>query len=213
MSKKNNKSNNNDNVGQEEVRKIEKDLEPEVNAAGIELYSKVLETSQEASELLEELSTQNTSLNENVENFSKRFKSIIDDMQKNNIILYQVPKKIDAKIDQMIPAIAVELDKVCQEKVKEYSEIVKDTAKELNDLKNDMQVTHKGQMRKRFYGFLINILCAGAVAAAASYTVLTYHPNKVFLRNAKSVVVEGSEVSFWGSGEVLLQDGKKSKKK
>ncbi len=178
-----------------------------------DFFAKVLGAAHEVKVATKDLDDFNINLEKNISKLSREFKTKIEEMQKNNIILYQVPKKIEAKIDQMIPAIAVELDKVCQEKVKEYSEIVKDTAKELNDLKNDMQVTHKGQIRKRFYGFLINILCAGVVAAAASYTVLQKYPSKVFLRNAKSVVVEGSEVSFWDSGKILLQDGKKSKKK
>ncbi len=216
------KKNNNMKQSQDKEKKTER--EQKILEAAQELYVSILESKTEVTNVLESIDQRKDDLVKLFADAQKTISSLVKDLERNTLVLHQVPKKIDKRITDTVPEISIEVDriyqrkidevdKVYQRKAEEFTEITKDAASKLEKLQNNLAAFEEGRKKRFFFSFLLTMLCAGVVAGAASYTVLQKYPSKVFLRNTKSVVVEGSEVSFWGSGEILLQDGKKSKKK
>ena len=203
-------------------KKINNDKKIVEEARG--LYVSVLEAKNEVSNVLESIDERSDGLAKLLDAAHEKIGNLINKLEKNTLVLHQLPKKVDKKINDIIPEISVEVDKIYQKKIvkmdgiyqkkaEEINNLTKDAASKLENLQDNFTNLEQGRKKRFFINFLITMLFASGVSAASAYAVLKKYPTRVYVNNNKDVLVKDSEVSFWGSGKISVEDRKPPKKK
>ena len=204
------------------AEKIENDEQSVAEVKG--LYVSIQEAKNEVTNVLDSIDKRSGDLNRIFEDAHEKIGNLIKNLEKNTLVLHELPKKVDKKIIDIIPEITIELDKIYQKtidkvdavyhkKTEEINNLTKDAASKLENLKNNFANLEKGRKKRFFINFLITMLFASGVSAASAYAVLQNYPTRVYVNHNKDVLVKNSEVSFWGSGTISVEDRKQSKKK
>jgi hypothetical protein len=170
---------------------------------GKELYTVMLESKQEVDLMLQEMAKQRNVLNQMMENVKTRLEVAVTGQEKANLVLRKIPESLERKIEEIVPKVAKELDKVYEEKVEKYSELTLECINKLDDLRQATSSFESGRKRRSFFNLIATSILTVSIAAGSAYLVLKYYPNQVHFNSATDVVIERSDVVFFGTKKVL----------
>lgn len=144
-----------------------------------------------------------------LEALDHRVKSI----EKETVILHGLPKKLSMQISEIIPHIAIELNRLNQNEInnlkialdnsiKEQNKAVNDAAARLNQIKEKIEKIDSGRIKRYCLGFGVVLIVSVLASLGATYAMIKRFPQRIQIESPGNVTVQGSEVSLWRSNNV-----------
>ena len=84
---------------------------------GKELYTGMLESKQEIDLMLQEMARQRNILQKMIGNVETELGTAVKEQAKINLVLRKIPENLEKKMEEIVPKIAQELDKVYEGKI------------------------------------------------------------------------------------------------
>ena len=178
---------------------------------GKELYTGMLESKQEIDLMLQEMARQRNILQKMIGNVETELGTAVKEQAKINLVLRKIPENLEKKMEEIVPKIAQELDKVYEGKIEKYGEMTIDCINKLDDLRNATNRFETQRKRKFFFGLIATLILSASVAVGGAHQVLKYYPNHVHFNDTKDVLIEKSNVTFWGAKNVLNNSNNKKR--
>ena len=179
----------------------------------------------EAEILASTLEVRTKEFNEKFEKITADLKTQLNDMKTYNVMLQSVPTKLNKQLEETIPKVAIELDKINTKRIEQlesnHANIVEEHHSSLMQTESKIQEILKDIYkieRRRLYRFFIVILMATSVASGvAAYTanyVTDKYLQRVQIANPNQVILQDSEVTVidMPHHKVYKQYNKKTKK-
>ena len=155
-----------------------------------------------------------------LEALDNRIKSI----EKETVLLHSLPKKLSAQINEIVPDIATEINKLNQNILgnqnKEFNETavrfkqlqeayykkqsisLDDATLRLSQLKEKIEKIDSQRIKRYFLGLSFVVLISISASLGATYTMIKMFPQHVQIESPNNVQVQESEVSLWRSNNV-----------
>ena len=164
----------------------------------------------------------------------------IKSLEKETVLLHDIPQKLSRQIHEVIPHIALELDKLNQNAIKnlktahtnnieEHNNTVHDVAKIFKQLKeksfeeqNDAALRLKQikekiekidlqRIKRNFLGLGIVLTISVLASLGATYAMIKQFPQRVNIQSPNNITVQESEVSLWSSKNVNVSGDVKNR--
>lgn len=142
--------------------------------------------------------------------------SVLKQMEQENLMLQRIPRKIQEQLNENVPAIAAELQrlgeqereksaKFFEEQIGNYNKTINDAALRLKEIKNEILTIDKKRFKRSTLTFLGTILIASLISGLISYILVEKFPHHVTLRNTEQVNITDSKITFWNSQEEVAK--------
>lgn len=140
----------------------------------------------------------------------KDIKGIVELLKKENVLLHNVPKKLSEQLEEILPEIGKELQKLVKLQteelvqaqeiaLQEYNKSLKEASIQLQQVKDELQQSRSARIKRFFVGVSVSIIISTLVASGSAYLLMKYFPTKLDLQNLESITIENSDVSVWGT--------------
>lgn len=137
----------------------------------------------------------------------------IASLKKETSLMNTTPQKLTNKLTQIIPDIAVELNKLSlkqiqefklaqEQSVEEHNKAIIDAALKLKEIKEEIWRIDGMRIKRYFLGLGAIVLISVLVSFGASYLMVQKFPHNVNIESPGKVEVQNSEVSLWHSKSV-----------
>lgn len=159
----------------------------------------------------------------------------IKSIEKETVLLHSLPKKLSAQINEIVPDIATEINKLNQNILgnqnKEFNETaarfkqlqeayyrkqsvsLDDATLRLSQLKEKIEKIDSQRIKRYFLGLSVVVLISISASLGATYTMIKMFPQRVQIESPNNVQVQESEVSLWSSKNVNVSgDIKRSRR-
>ena len=154
----------------------------------------------------------------------KELNTQIKSLEKETVILHTLPKKLTTQINESIPNIAIELDRLNQRQlvqlkeahknsVEDQNNAIKDAALRLKQIKEEIEQIDGKRIKRYFLGLGITVLISVLSSLGASYVMIEKFPHRVHIESPEKVMVEKSDVSLWGSKNLNVSGEVKQRKR
>lgn len=157
-------------------------------------------------------------------------------LEKENVSLHSLPRKIETKLHEIVPDITEQLHVLNQNILENQNKTFNDTAvcfkqlqetyqkkqrasldeatSSLNQLKEKIEEVDTKRIKRYFVGFGIVTLISVFASLGATYAMIKIFPQRVQIESPNNVIVQESEVGLWSSKNVNVSgDVKKRGKK
>jgi hypothetical protein len=139
----------------------------------------------------------------------------IKSIEKETLLLHSLPKKLSTQIIELIPHIAIELNKLNQNEIKnlkiahansieEQNKAVESAAFRLNQIKEEIEKIDSQRIKRYFLGLGVVVLISISASLGATYTMIRMFPQYVNIQSPNNITVQESEVSLWSSKNVNI---------
>lgn len=182
----------------------------DIKKTATNLNESLKETKYEIELLTRSIDQKRTEFTEIVTKQIKELNTQIKFLEKETVILHTLPKKLTTQINESIPNIAIELDKLNQRQLVQLKEAhknsvqnqnnaIKDAALRLKQIKEEIEQIDGKRIKRYFLGSGITVLISVLSSLGASYVMIEKFPHRVHIESPEKVMVEKSDVSLWGS--------------
>lgn len=159
----------------------------------------------------------------------------IKSIEKETVLLHSLPKKLSAQINEIVPDIATEINKlhqnILENQNKEFNETaasfkqlqeayykkqtvsLDDATLRLSELKEKIEKIDSQRIKRYFLGFGVVLIVSVLASLGATYAMIKMFPQRVQIESPNNVTVQESEVSLWSSKNVNVSgDIKRSRR-
>lgn len=182
----------------------------DIKKTAIKLNESLKETKYEVELLTRSIDQKRTEFTEVVTTQIKELDAQIKSLEKETVILHTLPKKLTTQINESIPNIAIELDRLNQRQliqlkeayknsVQDQNNAIKDAALRLKQIKEEIEQIDGQRIKRYLLGLGITILISVLSSLGASYVMIERFPHRVHIESPRKVMVEKSDVSLWGA--------------
>ena len=182
----------------------------DIKKTATNLNESLKETKYEIELLTRSIDQKRTEFTEIVTKQIEELNTQIKFLEKETVILHTLPKKLTTQINESIPNIAIELDKLNQRQlvqlkeahknsVQDQNNAIKDAALRLKQIKEEIEQIDGKRIKRYFLGSGITVLISVLSSLGASYAMIEKFPHRVHIESPEKVMVEKSDVSLWGS--------------
>lgn len=196
----------------------------DVKKTATNLNESLKETKYEIELLIRSIDQKRTEFTEIVTKQIKELNTQIKSLEKETVILHTLPKKLTTQINESIPNIAIELDRLNQRQlvqlkeahknsVEDQNNAIKDAALRLKQIKEEIEQIDGKRIKRYFLGLGITVLISVLSSLGASYVMIEKFPHRVHIESPKKVMVEKSDVSLWGSKNLNVSGEVKQRKR
>jgi hypothetical protein len=148
----------------------------------------------------------------------------IKSIEKETVLLHSLPKKLSAQINEIVPDIATEINKLNQSILgnqnKEFNESavrfkqlqeayykkqsvsLDDATLRLSQLKEKIEKIDSQRIKRYFLGLSVVMLISVSASLGATYKMIKMFPQRVQIESPNNVIVQESEVGLWSSKNV-----------
>jgi len=159
--------------------------------------------------------------------------SIIKSLEKENVSLQSLPKKVAVTVQELIPGIADQLhtlnqtvienqNKVFNDAATRFQELqessfrqqntaINDAAFRLNKIKEEIENIDSQRAKRYLLGLGVIVLISVFSSLGATYTMIRTFPQRIRIQSPSTVTVKDSEVSLWSTQNVSISGDVKSK--
>jgi hypothetical protein len=145
-------------------------------------------------------------------------------LEKENVSLHSLPRKIETKLHEIVPDITEQLHVLNQNILENQNKTFNDTAVcfkqlqetyqkkqgasldeatlRLNQLKEKIEEVDTKRIKRYFVGFGIVTLISVFASLGATYAMIKTFPQRVQIESPNNVIVQESEVGLWSSKNV-----------
>lgn len=182
----------------------------DIKKTATNLNESLKETKYKIELLTRSIDQKRTEFTEIVTKQIKELNTQIKFLEKETVILHTLPKKLTTQINESIPNIAIELDKLNQRQLVQLKEAhknsvqnqnnaIKDAALRLKQIREEIEQIDGKRIKRYFLGSGITVLISVLSSLGASYVMIEKFPHRVHIESPEKVMVEKSDVSLWGS--------------
>ena len=154
----------------------------------------------------------------------KKLMALTKSLEKENVSLHSLPRKIETKLQELVPDIAKQLhalnQQVLENQNKEFNETavrfkqlqeayykkqsisLDDATFRLKQLKEKIEKIDSQRIKRYFLGLSFVVLISISASLGATYTMIKMFPQRVQIESPNNVQVQESEVSLWRSNNV-----------
>lgn len=154
----------------------------------------------------------------------KKLMALTKSLEKENVSLHSLPRKIETKLQELVPDIAKQLhalnQQVLENQNKEFNETaarfkqlqeayyrkqsvsLDDATLRLSQLKEKIEKIDSQRIKRYFLGLSVVVLISISASLGATYTMIKMFPQRVQIESPNNVQVQESEVSLWRSNNV-----------
>lgn len=154
----------------------------------------------------------------------KKLMALTKSLEKENVSLHSLPRKIETKLQELVPDIAKQLhalnQQVLENQNKEFNETavrfkqlqeayykkqsisLDDATLRLSKLKEKIEKIDSQRIKRYFLGLSVVVLISISASLGATYTMIKMFPQRVQIESPNNVQVQESEVSLWRSNNV-----------
>ena len=154
----------------------------------------------------------------------KKLMALTKSLEKENVSLHSLPRKIETKLQDLVPDIAKQLhalnQQVLENQNKEFNETavrfkqlqeayykkqsvsLDDATFRLKQLKEKIEKIDSQRIKRYFLGLSFVVLISISASLGATYTMIKMFPQRVQIESPNNVQVQESEVSLWRSNNV-----------
>lgn len=137
----------------------------------------------------------------------------IASLKKETVLINTTPQKLTNQLAQIIPDIAVELNKLSLKQIKEFklaqkqnieehNKAIIDAASKLKQVKEEIYKIDSMRVKRYFINLGSVMIISVFASLWASYVLMKEFPNKVYIESPEQVAVQNSDVSLWYSKSV-----------
>ena len=163
--------------------------------------------------LLKTVEVKREEISEGVTAEIEQLTSLTKSLKQENVSLQSLPKKLAVKVQELLPDIATQLDRINEKKyqdyikninaaTQEYNCSVKEIVSEFKYLKQSFDRSDQSRIKRYFLGLGIVVIISVLASLGASYVLIDRFPHYVQVQSPENVTVQNSEVSLWGSKNV-----------
>lgn len=139
----------------------------------------------------------------------------IKSLEKETVLLHELPKKLSTQIEEIIPHIAIELNKLNQNEIKnlitvhansveEQNKAVKDAAARLNQIKEEIEKIDGKRIKRYFLGLVVIVMISVLASLGATYVMIKMFPQHIQIQSPNNIAIQKSDVSLWSSNNVHI---------
>lgn len=154
----------------------------------------------------------------------KKLMALTKSLEKENVSLHSLPRKIETKLQELVPDIAKQLhalnQQVLENQNKEFNETavrfkqlqeayykkqsisLDDATLRLSQLKEKIEKIDSQRIKRYFLGLSVVVLISISASLGSTYTMIKMFPQRVQIESPNNVQVQESEVSLWRSNNV-----------
>ncbi len=155
----------------------------------------------EAEILASTLEVRTKEFNEKFEKITADLKTQLNDMKTYNVMLQSVPTKLNKQLEETIPKVAIELDKINTKRIEQlesnHANIVEEHHSSLMQTESKIQEILKDIYkieRRRLYRFFIVIFVASCVSSGVAALTANYVTDKylqqVEVNNPRQIILK-----------------------
>jgi hypothetical protein len=171
--------------------------------------------------LLKTVGVKQDEISEGVTKKIEELESLTKSLEKENVSLQSLPKKIAIKVQEIVPSIADELHKLNQtalenqnnlfndaavrfkqlqeESFNKQNAAINDAASRLNQIKEEVEKIDSQRIKRYVLGLAVVVLISISASLGATYAMIKQFPQRVSIQSPNNITVKESEVSLWSS--------------
>ena len=189
-----------------------------INQSTLELLKSLDKIKNEVELLVKSIDIQRIDFTEAVKTQILELDKEIKSLEKETVLLHSVPTKLTNQLNEIIPSISVELNKMNQLKIKElydankksrqdHDNLISDAASRLEEIKENIVKIDSRRIKRYFLFFVVTLVFSVLLSLGSTYDMLKKFPQRVHIQSPENITVQESEVSLWSSKNVNVSGG------
>lgn len=174
--------------------------------------------------LLKTVEVKREEISEGVTAEIEQLTSLTKSLKQENVSLQSLPKKLAVKVQELLPDIATQLDRINEKKyqdyikninaaTQEYNCSVKEIVSEFKHLKQSFDRSDQSRIKRYFLGLGIVVTISVLASLGATYLMIKMFPQHVHIQSPSNITVQESKVSLWSSRNVNISGDVKQQRR